>query len=241
MKKCPFFTVLLSILIFVLPISIGAESQSVYDWSGLLSVSEEAKVEEMAKRISDSTGVDIYIVTLNEVYYEGEEFLWRNGMDDEDNIILLIINSYESPVVYDIYTYGDSYYKITDTEIDRLVYHDDVYDNLKSGRFLEGSLAFFKYADVANFGHLAMPLLSILLISVIVGAVVATIVCICVIVKYKTKLKSASYPIDKYAKLVLRTKEDIFLGSSVSRVRVSSSSSSGGRSGGGGGGHRGGA
>ena len=50
MKKCPFFTVLLLILIFVMPISIGAENQSVYDWSGLLSASEEAKIEEMAQK-----------------------------------------------------------------------------------------------------------------------------------------------------------------------------------------------
>jgi len=61
-----------------------------------------------------------------------------------------------------------------------------------------------------------------------------------VIIKYKTKQKSVSYPIDKYAKLKLSEKQDIFIGSSISKVRVQSSSggSRGGRSGGG---HRGGA
>ena len=234
------------IVLLCLPLSAEAEPQQiVYDDASLFTEEEITRIEEYVAEISDSRVR--YVVGTTDIYYYdrealGDAFCSNHGISQHNNVILLIIDSSRLPTIYyDVYTYGTPANNISDTEVDRILYHDDVYDNLKSGRFLEGSLAFFKYADVANFGHLAMPLLSILLISVIVGAVVATIVCICVIVKYKTKLKSASYPIDKYAKLVLRTKEDIFLGSSVSRVRVSSSSSSGGRSGGGGGGHRGGA
>ena len=51
-----------------------------------------------------------------------------------------------------------------------------------------------------------------------------------VLYKYKKKLKSPIYPLNRYANLQLDYATDHFLGSSVTRTRVSSSR--GGRSGG---------
>ena len=54
-------------------------------------------------------------------------------------------------------------------------------------------------------------------------AVVATIItCVVIINRYKTKLKSPIYPVDKYAALSLSVARDDFIGSTTTRVRVSS-------------------
>ena len=64
---------------------------------------------------------------------------------------------------------------------------------------------------------------------------------ISIIVKYKTKVRSEIYPLDKYAKMKLTNSSDNLIGSFVThRVIQSSSNSSSGRSfGGSGGGSRG--
>jgi hypothetical protein len=60
--------------------------------------------------------------------------------------------------------------------------------------------------------------------SVIFAVVVTAIVVILILRKYKKKLKSPIYPVDKYACLSLARVEDRFLDRTVTRVRVSSSS-----------------
>ena len=219
--------------------------QVVYDNASIFTDEEISRIESYVSEIADSRAR--YVIGTTDTYYYdreelGDDFCRANGISQHNNVILLIIDASRLPTIYyDMYTYGKPTANISDTEVERIIYHDKVYDNLKSNKLLDGTLAFLKYADKAHSGHLSMPFGTVLLIAISVGVIGATIVCVFVIVKYKTKLKSASYPIDKYASLELRTKEDIFLGTSVSKVRVASSSSSGRSGGGGGGGHRGGA
>ena len=73
-----------------------------------------------------------------------------------------------------------------------------------------------------------------LLIGGVAGGVTAGVIC----GNYKKKLKSTTYPLDKYAKLKLKDKKDTFIGKHVATVIISSGN--GGRSGGGGGGGGGG-
>ena len=89
-----------------------------------------------------------------------------------------------------------------------------------------GAKLFFKKATVlvasaAVFGGVA-------------GGVTVGVIC----GNYKKKLKSTTYPLDKYAKLKLKDKKDTFIGKHVATVIISSGN--GGRSGGGGGGGGGG-
>lgn len=57
----------------------------------------------------------------------------------------------------------------------------------------------------------------------IIATVITAIVVTTIIRRYKTKLKSPIYPIDRYARLDLNAWRDDFIGSTVTRVRVSSS------------------
>ena len=60
-------------------------------------------------------------------------------------------------------------------------------------------------------------------VSVALAVVAALVACIIVIVKYKKKLKSPIYPVERYANLALNVCQDNFLGSTVTRVKISSS------------------
>ena len=60
--------------------------------------------------------------------------------------------------------------------------------------------------------------------SALFAFIAAVIACIIVIVKYKRKLKSPIYPVEKYANLSLNACQDAFIGSIVTRVKVSSPS-----------------
>ena len=62
--------------------------------------------------------------------------------------------------------------------------------------------------------------------SALFAFIAAAVACVIVVVKYKRKLKSPIYPVEKYANLALNVCQDQFLGSTVTRVKISSSSSS---------------
>ena len=64
----------------------------------------------------------------------------------------------------------------------------------------------------------------IVLTTVIVGVVGGIVACVCVAVKYKTKVKSPIYPLDKYATLELTDSRDVFVTQYVTRVRINNSS-----------------
>lgn len=230
---------------FCLQISAASEGEYVFDDADIFTESEIENIEDAISEITNDQ-IAYVIGTTDRHYYDREQladaFCDKHGISQHRNLVLLIIDmSDPSEVHYDMYTYGNAWDKISDAEVDRIIYNDNVYDDLKTGEFLSGTLSFLELSGKAYDGHLSMNVGTVALIAVISGVIAASITCACVIVKYKTKLKSASYPIDKYAKLDLRDKRDIFLGSSISKVRVQSSSGGSRGGGGGGGGHRGGA
>lgn len=59
--------------------------------------------------------------------------------------------------------------------------------------------------------------------SLVIGFIAALVTCIVIVVKYKTKLKAPIYPVDKFCDLELIDRRDDYIGSTVTRVRVSSS------------------
>ena len=65
--------------------------------------------------------------------------------------------------------------------------------------------------------------ISLIIGSLVVGFIAALVTCIVIVVKYKTKLKAPIYPIDKYCDLSLIDTRDDYIGSTVTRVRVSTS------------------
>lgn len=239
-----FIVLLILCVTFILPISSKEKNDYIFDDAEIFSSDDLHTIEETIIAMTNHNSK--YIVgTIDKYYYDkdilADEFCDAHDISQSENLVLLIISVYDSEIYYDMYTYGTAWNNISDAEVNRIIYHKDVYNNIKSYKILEGTLAFLKYSEKAYNGHLSMPLGKIIIISIVSGIIISVIVCASVIAKYKTKLKSASYPIEKYAKLKLNDKQDIFLGSSISKTRVQSSSSSSRGGGGGGGGHRGGA
>ena len=244
------FILLVVTIMIVLSLSMPAYAEPdkyIYDHASLFNEDQCAELEEKAKGLFKSYDAEFYLVTVDIYRYTGEDFCYENGIDmDTDNVIIMVINASDpKELYYDIYTYGNAYDKISDSEIDHIVYHDEVYGNLKSNVAFDGAMAYFNYSSKAYGGHLAAPASDIIVTSLLIGVAVALIVCISVYANYKTKEKSVKYPLSKYAKLSLTEEHDIFVGKNVTRTRIQSSSGGGGRSGGsghgGGRGHRGGA
>ncbi len=63
----------------------------------------------------------------------------------------------------------------------------------------------------------------VLIWSSIIAVVATIIACTIIVTRYKKKLKAPIYPVDKYASLSLSVARDDFLGSTITKVRVSSS------------------
>ena len=73
-------------------------------------------------------------------------------------------------------------------------------------------------------GSFAESFVSYLGIGIFAGVLVAGIVAGCIIYTYKKKTKSAIYPLGRYANLDLKMRDDVFMGSFVTKRRIQSSS-----------------
>lgn len=59
-------------------------------------------------------------------------------------------------------------------------------------------------------------------IAMIAAGVIALGVCIFIAVRYRTKCKSPTYPLSEFTKLDLTGRTDLYIGKTVTRVRVQS-------------------
>jgi uncharacterized membrane protein YgcG len=228
--------------VFTLSVSASSDESRILDTAGIIS-EDKAKIETALSDFESECGIPIRLVTtLGNNSYDLSELGFVYG----ENLIVLEINYYHYTDTYYYYldTFGDAYYEITDSEVDRILDASAVYDNIKGGRFGDGISAFTSLASKAYIGKLQEPVWNTLLVSFILALVTGGITVGCVIYRYKRKLKSPTYPLDRYASLNLSRDEcsDIFIGSTVSKVRINTSSarSGGGSRGGSGGGRRGG-
>ncbi len=200
----------------------------IYDNASLMSAQDRAEVEKYLADASAKTGVKYILVTSADRSNIEFEF------DGASDIIALNVMYSGGSYYYDIIIIGAPYKKISDSEVDRILDASDVYDNLKSGNICEGVKAFSELSAKAYKGDLWQTIL----ICAIIAVAVASVTVGCVVYKYKKKLKSPSYPLEKYASLRLDTQSDMFIGSFVTKTRIprpSSSRSGGGRRSGGGG------
>lgn len=221
-------------LFCVLSVSASAYGfERVYDYANMIS--DEEETESVLARFEEKTGVKIRIITTYDQYFALSEVGLKSG---ESAIILELIRS-GGVYYYELYAYGDADERILDTEVDRILDNTVVYDNFKSGNFDGGIEAFCSLTLTAYRGNLQEPVWVTVLVSLAIAFVVGGIVVACVVYSYKRKQKEPSYPLDRYARLILDplTRRDEFMGSRVIKTRVNSSSGggSGGRRSGGGG------
>lgn len=232
------FSVVLVIVALFVPIS--AKERVVYDRAGIFTESEIEMIEDAAETAYAKLDISVYIVTDDSRYvsYYGDHF--RAEYDISDDAVILVITANRENN-YDLYTYGKAAKYIHDGEVSDILDADGVYNNIKSGRYAEGAIAFVSESAEAC----DKDILAYVIIGSIGGLIAAAITFACIVHSYKTKLHSEKYPLDRYATLDLKERRDDFCGSFVTRRRIQSSSGGGGRGGsfhggGGGSGHRGG-
>ena len=236
----------------LLTIPAAAEDQRViFDNGGFLNTDTEEELTALALEKAEETGCDFYVVT-HEMRHEddeywGEDFLEDEGLSENADIIILIITLDDGTYYYDLYLYGDAWDKVPKRERNYLLDHDEVYDNLKGGRLKAGIIAFLNVGaelyEGENAGYEAYEKsfhVKLLIFSLIIAAVLAFVACFGVYKSYTAKKKSVDYPLEHFAKMDLKDKEDIFAGSFVTRRVIQTNSGGGGGGRGGGGGHGGG-
>lgn len=251
MKKILSVLMLCVLLCGVLALGTSAEEErtgdgltGVIDASELLNELEEQEINEALAKASEEMGIPICAYVFEYVGREvwGEDYLAARGLSENDDLILMIVTVRRFEINYDLYTYGDAYFKINEKEVDYILDDNDVYYNIKDGRIAEGLCAYAALASEAYVGRLGVSWVLILIVALVIGAIAGFISVKSISASYKRKNPSQSYPLDRFAKLELTHESDREIGKFVTTTIVSTGGRGGhgGSRSGGGGGHRGG-
>ena len=240
MKKLILTLILVCALCLALAICSFAISYGVVDELDALSMSEEAEIENALSDASQKTGLSFYvgIISGNAEYYSS--FKSKYYIYDT-NLVLLLIDVYNSEYSYVMHLFGNATSEITASEENKLLDSKDVKQLKKSdGSGLKAGICAFatratKLATNSNMNWGAFAL--VVCASVLGGGGIFLLI---VIKRYKRKKRGTSYPFDQFVTVDMTDASDAFVTKTITRrrYRSSSSSSSGGRSGGGGGGSR---
>lgn len=216
----------------------------VIDASELLNELEEQEINEALAKASEEMGIPICAYVFEYVGREvwGEDYLAARGLSEDDDLVLMIVTVRRFEINYDLYTYGDAYFKINEKEVDYILDDSDVYYNIKDGEIAKGLCAYAELSAQAYCGRLGVSWVLILIVALVIGGIVAFIGVKSIAESYKRKNPSTSYPLDRFAKLELTHESDREIGKFVTTTIVSTGGRGGhgGSRSGGGGGHRGG-
>lgn len=193
--------------------------------------------EETAK-VGDT---DFLVVFAADWTSDAETELRRNGYSSaKQNVIGLVIWYNGAKYETDIGTWGDLSRYISADAIQTL--KSEVDADAKAGRMYEAARTLIvRSAEMMSAGKLENPpktrgqkVLSSLLFGLVFGVVGGGIAVLIVVLKYRKKNRSASYPLEQFANLTLTLERENFLYHTVTKVPIStgSSSSGGGSSGG---------
>ena len=232
MKRLVSFAIIAILLAFMLVLPSSAATSYVYDPDGHLSESDKYAIESYLVNLNNGSYVSYYLVVSD---YESDAYKHSYG----DTVTLWVDPvGYSGTYEYELIVYGYADAEMSYRESDMILDDPDVYNNIKSGNIRIGALRAFELVDIAVHGDLRAEnwILKTILTSFVLAVVISATVCGIIIYKYKKKLKSPIYPLDRYARLDLipANSRDIFLHKTLTRVRINTSSGgSGGRSGGG--------
>ena len=245
MRKTAFLCFLILLLAALTVTVLATDTLTVIDDMDLLTDEQEAALSASLQK-EPETGVSFYLYTMSTAnaddYPTDRAVRIYCGIPDSEAAVVLVVRKAHTTYYYDMYTYGDAWDMFSDADVDRILDSFGVYNSLKSGRIYEGADSFFTLCrqTVQDFrqkeaDRVAREPLMIALTGTVVAILAAGIAVLVVVLRYRTKKHGESYPLDHYARLDLTYRDDRFVGSHVTRVRIQSSSG-GGRSGGGGGG-----
>ena len=250
-RRLCLFAILMSLLLClsVLPTAAAAyPAEVVFDNAGLLTESEKVPVTQSIDNAWKKADCGFYLVTypydtvraVGGREYLGEYFLQKTGLSENSDLVILILHQNGGIYYYDMFYYGDAPRKISQKEVNFILDHDDVYDNIKGGEIEPGSSAFFALAAQAYNGRVGVSYAVIATVAFIIALLIGIAACVGVKVSYSMKARSVDYPLNRFAKMELKEQNDIFAGSFVTKRIIETNSGGRGGSRGGGGGHAGG-
>jgi len=228
MKKLFLFLILSLSFIFALAFSSYASSYGVFDRADMLSSDEEARVNDALRSASEEAGVDFYVglgfPTESISYFLATYNLYP------DNAVILLIEKENYTYYYEMHTNGDATDEISNSEANKILDNEDVFYSIKDGQLANGICAFASLSKNAYLTKSYTGYIIFLCISVLLGAIIFLVV---VLVRYRTKIRGSTYPLDKFTKLELTSQRDDFVTKNVVRIRINTSSGSHGSRGGG--------
>lgn len=241
MKRRIFSVLVCLWLCFGIVFSVSASSglPMVIDSAGLMDSEEQAALEDAAQELRVQLEMDVVILTVNSLggisaqnladsYYDENGY----GYGDRYSGILFLLAMEERE--WYISTCGDAIYVFTDYSIDRI--GEEVVPYLSEGRYYDGFSKFLSmlpdYVDAyddqspidgyaESYGPRYQSQRKVnYLVSLLIGAVVAAVVVL--IMRASMNTKRRQHSAGNYLKpgsYRLRTRQDIFLYSNVSKVR----------------------
>ena len=250
-RVCFLLAVFLLSTLFCLPVAGETiPDEVVFDRADLLDDAEMKAVKEAVLDAWEASDCAFFVAThevsayTSTAYkYEGDDFLREQGLSNKNDIVLLVVTLDQGTYFYNIYTYGKADSKISQKEVDYILDHDDVYDNIKGGKLAVGISAAMSLSAEAFEGRVGVSYAIVVTVSLIIALIIGIIACVSVHASYKMKRKSVDYPLDRFANLKLTGQSDVFTGSFITKRIIQTNSGGRGGSGsshGGGGGHRGG-
>ena len=232
-------------------LSVGAEQQYVIDNADLMSSSEEAALEEKAQALRQEYGMDVVILTVDSLdgkrpqdyaddYYDyngyaADGVLFLLSMEERDWYISTKGNAIYALTDYGIQQVGESalpylkngdYYSAFDAFLDALPTYFSAYsDGAPIDGYADTSGDYYHgdQEDVVYYEHVNI------LISIAIGAVIGGITVLIMRACMNTKRpqrSAGSYLND--SSYHLRTNQDLFLYSNVTKTRIQQESSSSG-------------
>lgn len=241
---------LLAVLLLILGAAPSAFAEThpgdpvLMDRADLLTDEEETLVESSILHFIEEKNCHLLVFT-DTIFYDSNYDLSPilNRLQSRDLIVLTVTHT-GGLYYYDLFTYEEADRALSTWEVNAILDAEGVFGNLKGGRICDGLLAFVEETSLHLDPVVDPPegfylTRDTVLIALGVSLAVALLCCGIVVARYKLKLKPTNYPLEHYTTLNLTEKTDVFLGSAVTKRRISSSSG-GGSSGGRSGGHRGG-
>ena len=227
-KMISLFLGLVMLVTLVLPVSANEALPRIVDQAELLTPPEEASLEVSAGEFRDTYGLDIVVLTVDSLngntisayaddYYDYQGY----GMGPDASGLILVVAMAERELY--ISTCGEGIYRFSDKELDEMI--DGTATKLSQGNYEEAFLLFIGFASMhadrdsgpaVRSSDAGVNWLLSLLIGIVVAGVAVLIMRACMNTRRKQHsagdyLKSGSYH--------LRTRQDIFLYSNVSKVR----------------------
>ena len=250
MKRIAICILLFTLLLAFSPLALSASAtkimphqQAVWDDGCIFTDAEISALDALAQELYGELGCGFVVITTLDFDSKAEFEIFGKGVDalyqGDYCAIVIFVPSYggsfgalDDVLEFETYTSGSMTDRVSMNKLQRIM--DHIEQDVKYGNAYNGVAQYFReMAEAHRIGKGPRALL----IGAIVGLVAGGIMVLVIVIAYKRKSRSASYPLEEYTRLYLTVTHDTFLYRNVVRTARSNSSGGGGggRSGGGGG------